>query len=94
MEDAEVFTSRTITTIEQLFEQIADIRKKGYIISHEEMTNGVSSVAVPVFNDDKEVVAVISLAGPCGHFYPPQVNQYIDEMKMYSRLITEQMNFD
>jgi IclR family KDG regulon transcriptional repressor len=94
MEEAEVFTPKTVTTVDGLYEQIEDVKRKGFVISHDEMTEGISSVAVPVFNDDKEVIAAISLAGPSGHFYSSQVNKYIEEMKMYSRLITEQMNFD
>lgn len=94
MEDTEVFTPKTVTTVDKLLRQIEEIKKKGFIVSHEEMTEGVSSVAVPVFNDVNEVIAAISLAGPSGHFYPSQINIYIEEMRMYSRLITEQMNFD
>lgn len=94
MNDTEVFTPKTVTTASKLFEQIADIKRKGFIVCNEEMTEGISSVGVPVFNDNKEVIASISLAGPSGHFYPSQINKYVEEMKMYSRLITEQMNFD
>lgn len=94
MQDLVVFTPRTVTSIDKLVEQLEEIKQKGYVVSREEMKEGITSVAVPVFNDSKEVIASISLAGNNNHFYPSQVNKYVEEMKMYSRLITEQMNFD
>jgi IclR family KDG regulon transcriptional repressor len=87
-------TSKTITSKEMLLEQLEQVRSKGYAFTSEELKEGISSVAIPVYNDDAKVVAAISVTGATSQFYSSQVQSYIQEMKMYSRLITERLDFE
>lgn len=64
---------------------------KSYAVSHDELKAGVSSVSVPVINDNGEVIAAISAAGSTAHFYDSQVQRYIRELKTCSRIITERL---
>lgn len=84
-------TGKTIIHTDRLKSCIADIHKKGYAVSHDELKMGVSSVSVPVVNDYGEVIAAISAAGSTAHFYESQVQQYIRELKTCSRIITERL---
>lgn len=84
-------TGKTIIDPDRLRSCFADIHKKGYAVSHDELKIGVSSVSVPVVNDYGEVIAAISVAGSTAHFYESQVQQYIRELKMCSRIITERL---
>lgn len=58
-------TPRTITSLSELLEQLAEIRKKGYSIDYEELALGIRCVAVPIFNYTGNCVGAISIAGPC-----------------------------
>ncbi|GAB7389180.1 IclR family transcriptional regulator [Bacillaceae bacterium] len=90
-EKLKAYTSRTITDPETLRAQLKEIKQTGYAITNEELRKGICSVAVPVYNDLDEVIAAISITGSKSHFYPLQIQNYIQEMRMYSRLITERL---
>ncbi|WCK56683.1 IclR family transcriptional regulator [Aneurinibacillus sp. Ricciae_BoGa-3] len=88
------YTAKTITNEEHFKQQIDEIRRVGYAVTMEELRIGICSVAIPVYNDMGKVMAAISVTGQKAHFYPNQIQQYVKEMKMYSRLITERLNMD
>lgn len=85
------YTPKTITSKEILLDQLEEVREKGFVLCQEELKEGISSVAIPVYNDDDEVVAAMSVTGASNQFYPTQVQGYLKEMRMYSRLITERL---
>jgi DNA-binding IclR family transcriptional regulator len=57
-------TPQTITTLEALAQELAEIRRRGYALDNAEHEPGVSCVAAPVWNHRSEVVGAISVAGP------------------------------
>jgi DNA-binding IclR family transcriptional regulator len=57
------FTPHTIVTPGQLSRALAEIRRTGISVSHEELTLGTVSVASPVFDADQTVVAALSIVG-------------------------------
>ncbi len=57
-------TEQTITTREGLFEELSDIRDRGYAIDMEERAEGIRCVAAPVITNDGVVRGAISVAGP------------------------------
>jgi DNA-binding IclR family transcriptional regulator len=59
----EKFTENTITDREKLFEELRNIREKGYAVDNEERMVGVRCIAAPVFNSRKEVIGVIGISG-------------------------------
>ncbi|MFC3882224.1 IclR family transcriptional regulator [Bacillus songklensis] len=88
------YTNKTITSPRELKQQILDIKKRGYAVTMEELRNGISSVAVPVYNDMGKMIAAISVTGSKFNFYPNQIQQYVSEMRTCSRLITERLGMD
>jgi DNA-binding IclR family transcriptional regulator len=56
--------ANTITDPDRLRQALADIRRTGVCVSRDEMTQGASSVAAPVFGRGREVVASISVVVP------------------------------
>lgn len=54
-------TPRTITDPERLRADVAEIRRRGYAVTREEMTLGSCSVAAPVHDADRQVIAALSL---------------------------------
>ncbi len=58
--------SGTITDPNRLRSVLADIRRGGYCISRDEMTEGTSTVAAPITGGDGAVVASLSAVVPSG----------------------------
>ncbi len=62
-DDFENLTPNTIIDPNRLFDQLGDIRKKGYATDHEETEYGISAVGVPVFNYEDLPVAAVVVVG-------------------------------
>ena len=60
-------TDATITSREELFDELAEIRQRGYAYDREEKIEGLRCVATPITTDDGPVGA-ISVSGPAGRF--------------------------
>jgi IclR family KDG regulon transcriptional repressor len=88
------YTNKTIVSPHGLKKEILEIRERGYAVTMEEVRNGISSVAVPVYNDMGKVVGAISVTGFKSHFYASQIDQYVRELRTSSRQITERMGMD
>jgi len=58
------FTKNTISTSEKLYAELKQIREDGYSFSIEEFTEGVTSIAAPVFDYRGNVIAALSVVGP------------------------------
>lgn len=57
-------TSNTVTDREQLFDDLSDIRERGYAINREESVEGLLAIGVPICKGEDEVLGSISLSGP------------------------------
>lgn len=85
------YTNKTIVSPHKLKQQMIDIKNRGYAVTMEELRKGISSVAVPVYNDMGKIIAAISITGSKFHFYPNHIQQYVNELRTCSRLITERL---
>lgn len=56
-------TSKTVTDREALFEELAEIRERGYAIDDEERVEGMRCVAAPITNGEGEPIAAVSVSG-------------------------------
>lgn len=69
------FTPNTITSKEQLLQELADIMKKGYSIDDEECELGARCIAAPIRNYTGKIVACISVSGPTIRMNMKQVDR-------------------
>ena len=69
-------TPNTITDSEKLFQELENIRIRGYAISHGERVPDVASIAAPVRDMEGEVVAAINISGPINRFNDEVLNKY------------------
>ncbi|GAA1986396.1 IclR family transcriptional regulator [Catenulispora subtropica] len=60
----ERFTARTVTDVKVLRKELERVRLEGYACTVEELEEGLNAVAAPVFADNRQVVAAISVSGP------------------------------
>ncbi|MEH7120686.1 IclR family transcriptional regulator [Neobacillus vireti] len=67
------FTKKTITNPQKLRIHLKEVRENGYASSTEEILEGVTSIAAPIFDYRGKVIAALSVVGP---------NQRIQEHKI------------
>jgi len=74
-------TPFTITSQASLKKELTKIRKLGYAIDRQESEIGLICVAVPVFNQNKQVIAALSAAGPANRFREEAIDDYVAILK-------------
>lgn len=74
-------TEYTITDKESLLKELYKIKDDGYAIDREEFEIGLICVAIPVFNQRKELIASLSASGPANRFKEEEVERYVAILK-------------
>ncbi|GMA61238.1 IclR family transcriptional regulator domain-containing protein [Alicyclobacillus fastidiosus] len=81
-----------MTDKDELLEQLGHIRAVRYALTSEESRYDVCSLAVPVYDESQHVTAALSITGSKSQFLPTQVQEFLGTLRMFSRLITEQLD--
>lgn len=68
---------------------LAELRRGGYAVSLGEREEGVTSIAAPVQNARREVVAALAMSGPSVRFEGPGFDEKISVVKRHADLISE-----
>jgi len=89
----EAYTPLTITDPEKLKAEINKIRAEGKAISVEEMTPGAAEIAVPLLNQNGNLIAALSLAGP-KFDVEPQLDKFELLLRRTAKKIIEKLNND
>lgn len=87
-------TPRTITTLELLQDELARIRRRGYAIDNEEHEEGVSCVAVPIFDHRRVVQAALSVSGPAPRIHSADTAELGELLMGRAREISSALGFD
>jgi DNA-binding IclR family transcriptional regulator len=86
------YTDHTITTCEQLIQELEDARRQGYACDHEEVTQGVCCVAAPIFDRDGRVPVAISFCIPAYRFFL-QEDHYTEVIVRMAQSISEKLGY-
>ncbi len=62
------YTPNTIMSLEALEAELAETRRRGYSVDHEEFTPAVVCIGAPIFNADGRVVGALSITAPTQRF--------------------------
>ncbi|MFB5662975.1 IclR family transcriptional regulator [Alteribacillus sp. HJP-4] len=57
----EAFTAKSYTTVEEVLEDIEDVRIMGYAIEDEQMEEGIRCIGAPILDNTGKVIAAISI---------------------------------
>jgi len=88
------FTSTTITEMQDLMEQLVQIRSQGYALDYGEHEDEVRCVATPIFDMDGKAVAAISISGPALRMDPIADNRpMIDKACETAMRISNQLGY-
>lgn len=86
-------TPNTVTDREQLFEQLAAIRDRGYALDDEERLDGLRCVAAPILSNDDRVLGAVSVSGPShrirgDHFRETLPNRVLETVNVIELNVT------
>ena len=89
----EPHTAKTITSAEELRRQLDQVRRNGYAMDDEELEMGVRAIAVPIRNQDGEVVAALSMPGPANRMTKERIAELVAALLEASAAISARMGW-
>ena len=92
-DQANAYTSNTLIIRKDLKAELHLIRKRGFAIDREEYEIGLICVAIPIFNQNKEVVASLSASGPANRFQEQEVHNYVAILKQGADAIQQKIGY-
>ena len=85
------FTEKTITSPDELRQQLETIRRQGYAVDDEELEPGVRAVAAPICNRQGAVIAVVSIPSPASRTPVERVPEMAGSLLEATRAISRRM---
>lgn len=73
-------TEHTITDIDLLLEELAEIRERGYAINQNETTEGLRSVGVPIRGPDGAVLGATTIVGPSNRIQGDKLERELPDL--------------
>lgn len=70
----------SITSREELFDELEQIRNQGYAINRQETTNGVHAVGAPVTDESQTVLGALSVSGPATRLQNTYLNEELPDI--------------
>lgn len=83
------FTPNTIVDPIKLWQEIKEIRVRGYALDMEEHEMGIRCVAAPIFDYTQEVIGSISLAAVVITLGDKSIEEYADKVMQASKTVSE-----
>ncbi|MDR1157869.1 MAG: IclR family transcriptional regulator [Oscillospiraceae bacterium] len=87
------FTKRTITTVPEMEQELAKIRKQGYAMDDREVMDGLRCVAVPIFDKDSNARYAVSVSGLYNNMLGDKLNQTVAMLKQAAEEISYAIGF-
>ncbi|MBZ9537026.1 IclR family transcriptional regulator [Cytobacillus oceanisediminis] len=88
----EKYTDRTLTDKQKYLAELSLVREKGYAMDDEEVEEGLTCFAVPIFNYTGHAVAAISVAGPTERMITNKDN-IVNSLKQLNNQLSTRLGF-
>lgn len=85
------YTDKTLTSTDALSADLELCRARGFAVDDNEIIDGITCVAVPVFDPDGQVVASISITAPSHRMMPERRLELASALQAATRHITAQL---
>jgi DNA-binding IclR family transcriptional regulator len=86
-------TKNTITSIEQMKDEIIKIREQGFAVDHEEWEEYLRGVAFPIYDYSNKMVAALSIAGVSYRFTVEKVFSIVGEATEIAKQISKLLGY-
>ena len=87
-------TDKTITNKEDFLLELSSVRQKGYALDLEENENGITCIAVPIFDHMGNAIAAVSISGPTIRMTKERLEQLQSRMRNIGRQISFRLGFE
>lgn len=87
-------TPYTLTTAQQVWDEVEKVQEKGYAESFEERVMGLAGFAAPVFQFGGELVGALSVAGDRKHFTKKAMPVQIEHLIQTADNLSRKFGFD
>lgn len=87
------YTKNTITDSKKLKEHLTEIRKSKSAYSIEEFSEGVNSVAAPIYDYNGKVIAALTVVGPKQRIQPYKLQKYSKRVMQAALEISNRMGY-
>jgi IclR family acetate operon transcriptional repressor len=87
------FTGHTIATPEALLADANATRRRGYVVSDQDVTVGIAAVGAPVRDHSGQVVAAISVSGLAASYTPERVDELAEAVRSAARVLSARLGF-
>jgi DNA-binding IclR family transcriptional regulator len=89
----EALTEHTVTSPEALVRELKAVRELGHAVSREELLRGVGGLAVPVLDQNGQIVGALALAPPVSQFTKRNLEAWVRQLRIgahaLSRILAE-----
>lgn len=92
--DLKKYTSSTITNPNELKKQLVEIRELGYCYIENEFVDGIVSIAAPIKDYNKNIIAAVSLVGPIQRINGQKSKNYINKVVETAKRISESIGYN
>jgi len=82
------YTPKTITSLEQLHQQMEVVRQQGYSVDDQEFEIGLWAASAPILNQRGEILAAVSVLSPTSRITPERSQEIIQALTETTRLIS------
>lgn len=86
-------TDRSVTDVDVLRRQLADVQRTGYAYSDEEFAEGVRALAAPVFQFPQELIGSVSIAGPKLRMTDDRIGAFAEQVHLAGRDISRALGY-
>lgn len=90
----ERLTHNTISSLDELMNELDKVAKLGYAIDDEECEIGARCIAAPIRNYTGKIVASISVSGPVSRMTFQKIEIVKNELQQTARKISEELGYD
>ncbi|MFB6214682.1 MAG: IclR family transcriptional regulator, partial [Candidatus Bipolaricaulia bacterium] len=88
------YTKNTITSLEELREELKHIGRMGYAVDEEEFEEGIKCIAAPIHRHNGEVDAAVSLTGLAAQMSEDVIERKADLVKNCASNISSKLGYD
>lgn len=84
-------TEKTISSDDELYKELENIRQLGYAIDDEEYVDGLICIGVPILNKNNIAIASISISKPAIRYNEANTGYYVDLLKDCANKISDEL---
>lgn len=88
------YTSKTITSPDELRTELQTIYQQGYSCDDGELEDGIKAIAAPIRNHRGEVIAAMSIPGPTNRMTQDRIPDLLDSLLQATQSVSQRMGWN